>query len=126
MEPTRQPLDQRAQTIADFHALLEWLAENPDVPIDQWGDPLAYSVGNEDYSYDDEAGLARLAEIATVAGCTITGSGGGEPAPDATHYYVRKRIGHAEWSASYISRDHMKQYAEEQAHLAERRKAVES
>lgn len=119
-----QPLDHRAQTLADFHALLEWLAANPDVPIDRWGNPLSYSVTNED-CHDDEAGLARLAEIADLTGSPITGTGGGEPKPDATHYYVRKTFGSATWEAHYIRRDHMKQYAEEQAHLAERR-AVES
>lgn len=125
MTNENQPLDQRTQTLTDYRALIDWLAANPDAPVDRWGDPLTYSVTNE-VKNDDAAGLARIAEISAALGIPITGNSGEPVKPGAAHHYVRKTIGRAQWHAVYIVRADMEEYAENQRWIADRRKAAES
>lgn len=115
-----QPLDRRAQTIADLWELFNFLDGHSDVPLGA-SDPLSYSV--RDYDSDAEA-VDALAAIATALGVEITDVGGRVPKPGNTHFYARKVFGTAKYEAHYITQQHTAEYAEEQKWVAERRGAV--
>jgi hypothetical protein len=121
MEPKKQPLDQRRQTIADLFNLIETLAGLPDVPLNKYGNPLEYPVLLD----DDEAGVAEIRRIADALGVPVTTHGVGRPVatPESTHLLAELRIGQAVYSACYIRSAWMAKRDEEQRWLAQRREA---
>lgn len=104
MEANTQPLD---------HRLLDFLAARPDVPIYDYN-PLRYPLGS--YPSDKE-GMAELQRIADALGVPVTGTGGSEPGPDATHLHARLTIGSVFYEAVYIRREHMAAYNAELRHV---------
>lgn len=121
MEIQKQPLDQRQQTIADLYNLIETLAGLPDVPLNEYGNPLEYPVLLD----DDDAGLAEIRRIADALGVPVTTTNPGRPeaTPESTHLLAELRIGSAVYSACYIRSAWMEKRAEEDRWLAERRAA---
>lgn len=117
-----QPIDQRTQTIADLRELLDYLAARPDVPLDRYGDPLHYSVQLD----DDERGLAAVERIAAALGVPVTDSHGKPPKADTSQFAAQYSVGRATYSAVYILRADVEEYAENQRWIADRRKALES
>ena len=115
MGDQNQPLDHRAQTIADVRALLDFLAARPDVPIYDYN-PLRYPLGS--YASDAD-GMAELQRIADALGVPVTGSGGRAAGPDETHFTARLTIGSVFYEAVYIRREHMDAYDAELKHVRE-------
>lgn len=115
MENQTPPLDHRTKTIADFRELLDFLAANPDVPLDRYGNPLSYSIAV--HLDTDAAGLAELARIAEALGVPVTDVSGGAPGPGETHFFARRSFGSAEYQANYIVREHLAAHDVELAHV---------
>lgn len=92
----------REQQIADLRALVDFLAEHPNLPVSgALGD---YCIDGD----DDTAGLAELRRVAAILGAEITTNGPG------THHYVSRRFGTVGYRAFYILREHMVAYDIEQ------------
>ncbi|MEU4239765.1 hypothetical protein [Actinoplanes sp. NPDC026619] len=102
----------REALVNGLHSLADFLAANPDAPTHGSGE-VHYSV----FADSDQAGLARLAEIAAAIGVEITDNGCGRPGADTTHFYARRRFGPVTYEASYITEAHMADY---QAHMSYR------
>lgn len=117
-----QPLDPRAQTIADLRALIDYLAARPDVPFNPWTDPLAVSIGVD--IPDDERGLAEVARIAAALDVPVTDRHGHPPTEATTQYAAIFAIGRAEYRAVYITREHTAAYHVELEHVKHARRCA--
>lgn len=99
--------DHRAAQIAGLREAAQFLADNPDVPTNRYGDPLIYS-GSSYIRTGDRDGMAELRRIARLLHVEITDVSGDPPGVNETHFYVRRQFsGGVRYEANYIRRQHM-------------------
>jgi hypothetical protein len=91
------------QAIIDgLRELAAFLAEHPDLPVDEVR--VTYHVPGQ---HGDDSGLAEVAAIATELGVEVTGTLGNPVTPDTTHFHARRLFGPIEYAAVYIRRQAM-------------------
>lgn len=107
------PPTERDTAMADLWELFNFLDAHPDLPIGNNG------IGKQCVTAaDDEAGIAEIRRIAGILGVEIGDNGS---SIDACRMF-----GTQPYRAFYCRREFMRRHHEEQAYLAERRKAVET
>lgn len=95
--------DERAKLLADAHALIAFLEDHPEVPVDPWDVRIAYSVSP--HVEGDAAGRAEVERIADFLGTEVPDRGG-------SHHTAQLKIGDATYEATYIDRQHMASYTD--------------
>lgn len=104
--------EHRAAQIQGLRDAAQFLADNPDVPIERYGlNPLSYSIGV--HIHNDADGMAELRRIAGLLGVEVHDSRRGLSEADETHFYAtRKFSGGITYQALYILRQEMADHRE--------------
>jgi len=106
MTITCSPADtRRAGLVAGLHALADFLAAHPDLPVFEAGATKCIFDAT-----DATDGLAQLAEVAERAGTVVTDISDRAPTGRTTHFYARRRFGPVTYEAAYVTRAEMADY----------------